>query len=185
MKSGIRLLGLVLGAVVLAAGCGTGGDSEDPRPSSPAVTEEGQKQQETPAPVEALRFTATTVDGQEFAGESLAGKPAVLWFWAAWCPVCEGEAPGVANAAESNAGTVEFVGVAALSDTPAMQDFVDRTGIGSFANIADTDSAVWQRFGVTAQPAYAFISPNGTVDTVKGSLSEDELTAKIDQLTAS
>jgi hypothetical protein len=27
-------------------------------------------------------FTAKTVDGKEFSGESLTGKPAVLWFWA-------------------------------------------------------------------------------------------------------
>lgn len=29
---------------------------------------------------EQLRFTATTLDGTEFSGERLAGKPAVLWF---------------------------------------------------------------------------------------------------------
>jgi hypothetical protein len=29
-----------------------------------------------------LKFTAGTMDGGEFSGESLAGKPAVLWFWA-------------------------------------------------------------------------------------------------------
>jgi hypothetical protein len=84
--------------------------------------------------------------------------------------------PGVATVAEANADTVSFIGVAALSDTPDMQEFIDRTGINSFANIADTESSVWQHFEVTAQPAYAFISPDGTVDTVMSSLTEDTLT---------
>ena len=29
-----------------------------------------------------LQFTATLADGGEFDGTSLAGRPAVLWFWA-------------------------------------------------------------------------------------------------------
>jgi thiol-disulfide isomerase/thioredoxin len=72
----------------------------------------------------------------------------LLWFWAPWCPKCEAEAPTIAEAAK-NAGNVAFVGVAAQDEVPAMQDFVDRFDLGSFPHIADTDAAVWQRFGVT------------------------------------
>jgi hypothetical protein len=34
-----------------------------------------------PPLVQALHLTAKTVDGADFSGQSLAGKPAVLWFW--------------------------------------------------------------------------------------------------------
>src|SRR6516225_12305011 len=70
-----------------------------------------------------LQFTAKTVDGQDFSGQSLLGKPAVLWFWAPWCPVCQGEAPMVGRMATAHPA-VRFVGVAGLDRLPAMQQFV-------------------------------------------------------------
>ncbi|AEA23544.1 thiol-disulfide isomerase/thioredoxin [Amycolatopsis echigonensis] len=173
MKAGVRILSLALITIAVAAGCGRPADSGEQRQAAPA-------EQSNAAP-DALKFTATTVDGQRFSGESLAGKPAVLWFWASWCPVCQGESAGVEKVAQANS-TVTFVGVAALSDAPAMREFVTRYGIGSFTNLADTDASVWQRFGVTSQPAYAFVRPNGTVETVKSGLSEDELAARVHQL---
>jgi peroxiredoxin len=174
VKVGVRILALMFLVVTVAAGCGK------PAPG-------GAQHQSATAPgvsPEALRFTATTVDGKQFSGDSLAGKPAVLWFWASWCPVCQGESGGVAKVAQANTD-VTFVGVAALSDVPAMREFVTRYGIGSFTNLADTNASVWQRFGVTSQPAYAFIRRDGTVDTVKGSLSEDELASRVHQLAGS
>jgi thiol-disulfide isomerase/thioredoxin len=40
----------------------------------------------TSAVPQTLAFTAHTVGGKRFDAASLAGKPVVLWFWAAWCP---------------------------------------------------------------------------------------------------
>ena len=45
--------------------------------------------QRVPAPA----FQLTDVAGQSFASESLAGKPAVLYFFAPWCQVCAASAP--------------------------------------------------------------------------------------------
>jgi peroxiredoxin len=129
-----------------------------------------------------LAFTATTVDGKPFDGRSLRGKPVVLWFWAAWCPVCAGEAPAVAKAAAANPG-VSFVGVSALDQLPAMRKFVTDRGVGGFTNLADPDAAIWKRFGVTSQPAHAFIDASGAVTVVPGALSYQELTDKINVIT--
>ncbi|NUT92628.1 MAG: redoxin domain-containing protein [Saccharothrix sp.] len=127
---------------------------------------------------EQLRFSAKTVDGADFSGESLAGKPAVLWFWAPWCPKCQREAPGIASTAKS-ATSVTFLGVAALDKEPAMREFVQRFGLGGFTHLADLDSAVWKRFGVTAQPAYAFIGRDGEVEVETSQLSEQELKDRV------
>lgn len=187
----------VICAVLVSAGCGAeqpdaGGsptstptETSSSRPADDAATGTPAP---TPAPTQApavpeqLRFTARTVDGKEFAGESLAGKPALLWFWAPWCPKCQAEAPTIAEAARS-AGAVAFVGVAAQDEVPAMKDFVDRFDLGSFPHLADTDAAVWQRFGVTYQPAYAFVSSDGTVEMETRQLDKDELLARIGTLT--
>lgn len=156
----VRSLGLVIAAFALVAGCGSPG---------------------TAAAAEQLRFTVQTVDGKDFSGQSLAGRPAVLWFWAPWCPVCQREAPTVAKVAQANTG-VTFVGVAARDEVPAMQEFVSTYKMDSFAHLADLDASVWTRFGVTAQPAFAFIGADGSVDVVKGTLSEQDLTARVGML---
>ncbi|HEU4361749.1 MAG TPA: protein disulfide oxidoreductase [Mycobacterium sp.] len=129
-----------------------------------------------------LQFTAETLDGHSFSGDSLLGKPAVLWFWAPWCPACQREAPTVGKVAAANPA-VTFVGVGARSQPPEMKEFVDKYGLGGFTELADSDSAVWSKFGVTRQPAYAFVKPDGAIEVFKGSLSESELTARVQALT--
>lgn len=128
---------------------------------------------------EQLRFTAKTIDGKDFAGASLAGKPAVFWFWTPWCPRCQGEAEDIAAAAKETAGTVHFVGVAAQDQLPAMRKFVQEYGLESFPHIADTDLAVWKRFGVVEQPAHAFITPDGTVEMVLRQLPTNDLLERV------
>ncbi|HCT80632.1 MAG TPA: hypothetical protein DGT23_29515 [Micromonosporaceae bacterium] len=55
-------------------------------------------------------------DNFTFEGKTLAGKPAVLRFWAPWCPTCAAEAPDVAQAASKYQGKVAVIG---LGRTPA------------------------------------------------------------------
>jgi thiol-disulfide isomerase/thioredoxin len=140
--------------------CGTPTSTQPPTseapPSQPAQAASTVTPPQAPNVPEQLGFTGTTVDGQEFSGESLAGKPALLWFWAPWCPKCQAEAPTIAEAVRTASG-IQFVGVAAQDQVPAMQDFVERFHLGSFPHLADTDAVVWKRFGVTYQPACAFI----------------------------
>jgi thiol-disulfide isomerase/thioredoxin len=179
----------VVGVVLLLAGCGeepaaggapatttsSGPVPDDAATSATTVTEPPRRVPEQ------LEFTARTVDGAEFSGASLAGRAAVLWFWAPWCPKCQAEAPGIGAAARA-AGDVRFVGVAAQDEVAAMRDFVARFDLGSFPHIADTDTAVWQRFGVTSQPAYAFVSANGDIEVETSQLDEDELLARVNAL---
>jgi thiol-disulfide isomerase/thioredoxin len=131
-----------------------------------------------------LNFTGTTLSGAPFNGSSLQGKPAVLWFWAPWCPICQGEAPSVGRIAQANPA-VTFVGVAAEDQVPAMRDFVTKYQLGFFTHLADVDASVWRRFGVTAQPAFAFISAAGSVDVVKRDLAQQDLAQRVRTLGAS
>lgn len=135
------------------------------------------------APVpDSLRFTSTTVDGARFDAATLAGRPAVLWFWAAWCSRCRAAAGNVAEVSRDYSGRVGVVGVAGLSSGQApMTKFVKDTGISGFSNLADDDGAVWQRFGVVAQEYYVLIDKDGKV-VHKGALSESDLRARLDKL---
>lgn len=166
-----RLIALCAVAVLSLAGCGS---VPELGPSAAAVPESESVQEE-------LQFTAKTLDGEDFSGQNLLGKPAVLWFWAPWCPVCQREAPMVGAVEQANPA-VAFIGVAAQDEASAMQDFVDTHPVKGFTHLADTDGAVWARFGITYQPAYAFIEPDGGVEVIKSSLSQAELSRRVTEL---
>ncbi|MGH3860668.1 redoxin domain-containing protein [Actinokineospora sp.] len=181
----MRRPALLLAALLLLAGCGSSpapaGQSE-PGTTAPTTTSaaaEASSPAAAAAVPEKLQFTAMTVDGKDFRGDSLAGKPAVLWFWAPWCPKCQREAAGLAEVAKQHEGKVTFVGVAAQDRLEAMREFVEKRGVAGFTHLADTEAALWKRFGVTYQPAYAFISADGTIETETKQLSKDALAARV------
>jgi thiol-disulfide isomerase/thioredoxin len=130
-----------------------------------------------------LRFTAKTLDDQEFSGADMAGKPGVFWFWAPWCPRCQGEAPHMGALARDNAGKITFVGVGAQDQLPAMKKFVAENEVSGFTHLADLDASIWTRFGITQQPAYAFVYSDGTIEIVKQQLTEQGLDEKVSKLT--
>ncbi|TDD69872.1 redoxin domain-containing protein [Jiangella aurantiaca] len=192
-------LGPIAAALLLAA-CGSaddGGTEAAPAPSSTAATPsptpsstattEPPPASTTPSPEvavpEELAFVAPTVDGGTFDGASLAGQPAVLWFWAPWCPVCQREAPLIADLAAQYEGQVAFVGVAGLSgDLTAMEAFIADGGVEGITHIDDRDGAVYSRFGVTQQYDIGFVSADGTVEVIRGPLEEDEIVAEVERL---
>jgi thiol-disulfide isomerase/thioredoxin len=132
-----------------------------------------------------LNFTGTTLSGGTFNGNTLQGKPAVLWFWTPWCPFCNQEAPNVAAVAAANPG-VTFVGVATRADVGALQNFVTKYGL-NFTNINDADGSIWAKFNVPWQPAYVFLRPDGTssfVNNPTSSMSQQELSDRVQALTS-
>ncbi|OLF08786.1 hypothetical protein BLA60_22530 [Actinophytocola xinjiangensis] len=174
------------------AGCGAGDGAGDaagpaeggqPVASTPTGPDGVDGLSEAPVPGEVpelLRFQAKTIDGETFDGADLHGAPAMLWFWAPWCPTCQAEAPTIAEVAKTEG--VRFVGVAAQDEVPAMREFVDRFGLGTFPHLADRDASIWKRFGVDYQPAYAFVSADGAVEVEKELLEPDELRQRVDAL---
>ena len=122
-----RYLAGLLAAVVLAVtGCAD--------PGRPSDTAGDPARPTTSGPL--LAFTATTLDGRPFDGMSLSGKPAVLWFWAPWCPLCLQQAPGVRDAVARFADRVGIIGVAGLDKTAAMPEFVRLAKVQAMTHLA-------------------------------------------------
>jgi thiol-disulfide isomerase/thioredoxin len=127
-----------------------------------------------------LNFTGTTLSGGTFNGSSLQGKPAVMWFWTPWCPFCNAEAPTVSAVAAANPG-VTFVGVSTRADVAAMQGFVSKYNL-NFTNLNDADGSIWAKFNVPWQPAYVFLSPDGSssfVNNPTSAMSQQELSDRV------
>lgn len=128
-----------------------------------------------------LDFTAPTVGGGTFEGASLIDRPAVLWFWAPWCPTCAAQAGFVADLAESYDGTVNVIGVAGLDEKPAMEKFVSSREVEDLTHLADEQGEVWKRFGVTAQSTFVLLNDAGEV-VYQGYLEEDQLKERVEAL---
>lgn len=175
----MRFLPIALTGLVLA-GCASttpGGEPTPPAPTPAATTAEPS----TGAPVipQILRFSATTIDGQPFDGASLAGKPTVFWFWAAWCPKCKGDAAEVRDLQQLVGSRVNVVGVAGLgSGESGMKDFVADYRLTGFPQLADDDGAVWKRFEVPSQHYYVILDATGA-ELHRGPLTVAQLAEKL------
>jgi hypothetical protein len=65
-----------------------------------------------------------------------------------------------------------------------MQAFVEQYGLGGFPHVED-DGAIFEAYGLTSQPGWAFIDGDGTGETYFGALGEDGLSDRLDALIAS
>lgn len=160
---------VLLTAVSLSvAGCGEQTDSDA---SGSEVIGTGQSTD--------YDFTGTTLDGESFSGASLAGKPAVLWFWAPWCPTCRAQSQAVARLAEEYSGEVAVVGVGGLDGDAAIRDLAAQ--IPHVTHLVDVEGEVWQHFGVTAQSTYTVIGDDGEIKS-EGYLDDAELAGLVAEL---
>jgi peroxiredoxin len=164
----------------LAAGCASTSTQSAPPSAVVAPTSAAAASAPPPSPTQvtvpdSLKFTATTVDGKAFDAASLAGKPAVFWFWAAWCPRCKADATALRDLQAMTEGRVNVVGVAGLkSGSEGMQKFVTDYGLVSFPQLADDKGEVWKRFEVPSQHYYVVLDPSGKV-VHRGPLTIDQL----------
>ena len=115
-----------------------------------------------PAPVFSLpRLDA---DGSYGASE-LRGRPAVVTFWASWCPPCAEEARQLQSEwRRLRANGVVVLGIN-VADTPSdARAFLRRHGI-TYPNVTDTGS-VAGAFGLEGLPETFFIDAGGRLVTV-------------------
>ena len=167
---------ILLGALAAATGCAAA-PAVSPAGAGAASPSPGLS---VPLP---LTFTGTTLDGAEFDAASLAGKPAVLWFWAPWCATCASEAQSIADLHEEYAGRLGILGIGGLGTTEAMREFVSDMQVGGVPHLSDPAGKLWQRFGIAQQSWYVFVDSQGEI-TYRGYLDDLQLTRKVREITA-
>ncbi|GIJ50532.1 hypothetical protein Val02_74180 [Virgisporangium aliadipatigenens] len=188
-----RLFPPLVAALVLLAGCAGGADPSGadsaPGSSAPGSSAAGAASpgpssaaSATGAVASTLAFTARTVNGAQFDGATLAGRPTVLWFWAPWCPTCAGQAKGVKATAEQLVGKVNVVGVGGLDDESAMKRFIGEWKLDGMTHLSDEAGVVWKKFGVTSQSTFVLLDSRGAV-VHKGVLKGDDLPGRAGALT--
>ncbi len=184
---------LAAGAIGLAA-CGSdepvrAGDAESAEQATSDEVETGSGNAEdepaedgnaTDADVADLDFTGTTLEGAQFDGAALAGKPAVLWFWAPWCPTCRAQAPAVSALAKTYDGEVNVVGVGGAAATSEIEGVAK--DIDGPTHLIDEPGAIWQHFKITAQSTYVVLDADGRIVTDGTFLSDDDLRSTVADL---
>lgn len=130
-----------------------------------------------------LPFTGKTIDGEAFDAATLAGKPALLWFWAPWCATCAAQAGSVTNVQAEYGDRLNILGVAGMGGNAEMHEFVDDLDVGGVRNLDDEAGTVWRKFGITEQSTYVLIDRTGAVVTT-GYLDDLQLTTKVKSLVA-
>ncbi len=127
-----------------------------------------------------------TVQGGEMTAADLAGKVAVVNFWATWCAPCEQEQPALQRTWEAYRGRgVAFVGVNARDDAAAASAWIRRFGV-TYPSIEDQAGSWADDFGFVGLPDTYVVDPSGTIRyQITGMTTQDQLSGVLDELLAS
>jgi thiol-disulfide isomerase/thioredoxin len=106
-------------------------------------------------------WTATTLAGKRFDAKSLMGKPALLWFWAPWCPICESQIADVSSVVKKYGRRVSIIGVGGLDQAAAIRH--GKEVIPGVTTLVDDRQTVWTTFGIYGQANYVVLNADGNV----------------------
>jgi thiol-disulfide isomerase/thioredoxin len=182
----LRRLLAILGSAALLAGCAAPAVTTPSAPITAAGPPSGAVVVSSTAPAvvpASLRFTGRTLDGAAFDATTLAGRPAILWFWAPWCATCASEAQSIGDLAKEYQGQLGILGIAGLGTNKAMHEFVSDLNVGNVPHLDDQAGAIWKKFKITQQSTYVFLDRSGHV-VKTGYLDDLQLTAEVKSLVA-
>jgi cytochrome c biogenesis protein CcmG/thiol:disulfide interchange protein DsbE len=127
-------------------------------------------------------FSATTLDGETFSSAQLAGKPAIVYVWASWCPPCVEEHPVLLDTAARHATDLTMVGILYQDTADGARSFLARYGDGGWSNLLD-DGRIAIDLGVTGPPETFFVDADGIVRARHvGPLTKAEMDAQLTAL---
>ncbi|MHB8588606.1 MAG: redoxin family protein [Candidatus Dormibacteraceae bacterium] len=125
------------------------------------LTIAGPQQPSVAAAGSAPPFTLSGTDGRQVSLASLAGKPAVINFWATYCPPCRAEMPLLQRRVGPQSG-VQLVLVDEGDSSQAARDFLSSLGIKQPA-LLDSNLGAGHAYGAIALPTTVFVRADGTI----------------------
>jgi peroxiredoxin len=119
-------------------------------------------------------FGFITCDGSEMTTADLQGKPALINFWATWCPPCVKELPNLAEAARLQGDKVRIIGVSVDASPQDVRRFLKRKQLPY--TLAWDSQGIAGGLGFDAIPVTIALDAKGRVTAVhRGYASKDDL----------
>jgi thiol-disulfide isomerase/thioredoxin len=142
-----RWITLALAAALAAAPAGCGGGDAGGR----VGVREGNL---------APEFSALSLDGKAVTLQDLAGKPAVLVFWASWCGPCRQEMPHVNELVRAYGDQIRVMGIN-LGEAPDVVAGV--AGAMDYPVLLDERSTIAGRYAVRTIPLVVVLDAAGRI----------------------
>ncbi len=118
------------------------------------------------------RLSATRLDGTPFALSELVGKPAILDFWATWCPPCRTQRDVLHKLAGEYGDRLRIVALSVDEDEAALKRYVAEHAGGTHELRATPE--LIELFGVEALPTLVIIDAAGRVQRIAEGLMDAE-----------
>lgn len=131
-------------------------------------------------------FVGASPDGRPVRLSDLRGKPAIINFWATWCPSCLAEMPDLkALQAEFGADNLSVVAVNAGEDNGHATRFLDTLDAPSFRVAMDPSLVVSDAYGVFGLSHSVFVDRDGIIRAIySGQLSKELMRQYVDSTIA-
>lgn len=134
-----------------------------------------------PAPA----FTGALLGGGRLSLDDLRGKPALLNFFASWCPPCRAEAPDLTAFERANRDRIRVVGMNLTATERSEADivaFLDAFGV-EYPTLLDPGGAIAETYRVRLIPVSYFLDARGIVRfVVVGPMTRAVMEGYLDQL---
>ncbi|MFN2502247.1 MAG: TlpA family protein disulfide reductase [Pyrinomonadaceae bacterium] len=166
-------LALIFGLVAAYfSGCGTA--TEINSPVGPETAGQNSRPKKGTAIGDiAPEFNLPKVDGSNISSNELQGKPAVLVFWTAWCPVCKEEAPRINQLAEEfSPKGLQVVGINIGESDARIAEGIKSFGI-KYTVAKDTDTSVSKAYKVIGTPTIVFLDKTGRIEFFGNEIPKD------------
>jgi len=119
-------------------------------------------------------FTLNSLNGQQINMAAYRnGQPAILYFWATWCPHCKKQLLELTK----NKNSIESSGIKILAidieeSALHVQNYINENGI-QFNVILDLDGAVTEEYMIVGVPTYFFLDREGNVIEARNDLPDN------------
>lgn len=178
-RAPLRLLAMLVALLLVAAACGSDGDTIKLSQDDVAPATGGGIEVDSDAVDELVNFTFDDFAGESMSFADLPDGPVVLNFFASWCPTCIAEMPDFETVHQNFAGDVTFLGLATQDRVESAVQLVEQTGI-TYQVGNDQNGDIFSLFGGLGMPTTVFIDGEGKVAKVHtGVLDVDSLTDSI------
>jgi cytochrome c biogenesis protein CcmG/thiol:disulfide interchange protein DsbE len=125
-------------------------------------------------------FSLPSVDGgAPVSLDGLAGRPAVINFWATWCIPCLDEHAVLIEAARSSQGDAHYLGIVYEDDADRVRAFLRQRG-AAYPSLLDADGKTAIAYGIFGVPETFFVDARGRIASKHvGPLTRESLAANL------